>query len=263
MNVRWFALVVILFIPASTFATVVPHLTLHGHTGSVMSVTFSPDGKLLVSGCRDKTIRLWDTTTGELQRTLTGHTADVYSVVFGPDGKTLLSGSGDNTIRVWNPDTGKLTRTVEGHTDVVRCIAFAPDGKVMASTGGDLTVRLWETKNWTLQHTLTGHTKRIKSVAFSPDGKIFASAGDDQTVHIWDIESGKTVRLQRSPEIGQMVGRVFALAIRRVSKPYRRSIAAAGRNREVRADRSGFACPASPSPAPAMPLELTSPAARC
>src|SRR4051812_5429888 len=55
--------------------------TLTGHTGSVMSVAFSPDGKVLASSSRDKSVRLWNPSTGEVLRTLAGHTADVYSVV--------------------------------------------------------------------------------------------------------------------------------------------------------------------------------------
>src|SRR5262245_40193805 len=90
---------------------------LEGHGGSVMDVAFSPDGKVLASGSRDKTIKLWDARTGKLERTLTEHTADVYSVVFSPKGDLLASGSGDRTVRLWDARSGKVLRTLEGHTD--------------------------------------------------------------------------------------------------------------------------------------------------
>jgi WD40 repeat protein len=66
------------------------------------SVAFSPDGRLLASGSRDKTIKLWEVASGSLVRTLTGHTDSVFSVAFSPDGRLLASGSDDNTIRLWD-----------------------------------------------------------------------------------------------------------------------------------------------------------------
>ncbi|TMQ29195.1 MAG: hypothetical protein E6K70_26075, partial [Planctomycetota bacterium] len=101
------SLMLIALVPALLRADAEPR-TLKGHQGSVMAVTFSPDGKILASCSRDKTIKLWDAATGELKRTLTEHTADVYDVTFSPKGNLLASASTDKTIRLWDAQSGKV-----------------------------------------------------------------------------------------------------------------------------------------------------------
>jgi len=75
--------------------------TCQGHKGGIYSMAFSPDGTRIVSGSDDKTIKLWDTLTGECLHTLNEHTNWVMSVVFSPDGGCIVSGSVDNTIKLW------------------------------------------------------------------------------------------------------------------------------------------------------------------
>ncbi len=95
-------------------------------------VAFAPDGRTLASGASDKTIKLWDVSSGREVRTLRGHTAPVLSVAFAPDGRTLASGSGDNTIKLWDVASGREVRTLSGHTWFVSSVAFAPDGQTLA-----------------------------------------------------------------------------------------------------------------------------------
>jgi WD40 repeat protein len=94
--------------------------TLEGHSGPVLSVSFSPDSQLLASASVDKTIKLWDPATGELRQTLEGHSDVVESVSFSPDGQLLASASYDKTIKLWDPTTGELRQTLEGHSHWLR-----------------------------------------------------------------------------------------------------------------------------------------------
>ena len=166
--------------------------TLVGHTETVNSVAFSPDGKTLASGAgsgllwsNDNTVRLWRVSDGKLLRTMEGHTNWVRSVAVSPDGKTLASGSDDNTVRLWRVLGRKLLRTLEGHTNTVMGVAFSPDGKTLASGSDDSTVRLWRVSDGKLLRTLEGHTNTVMGVAFSPDGKTLASGSADNTVRLW------------------------------------------------------------------------------
>jgi sugar lactone lactonase YvrE len=169
--------------------------TLKGHRGSVLAVSFAPDGKVLASSSRDRTIKLWDPATGALKRTLTEHRADVYDVTFSPRGDLLASGSADKTVKLWDARTGKVIRTLEGHTDIVRSVAFSPDQKTLASASVDRTVRLWDVTTGKLQRTLEGHRARVKSVAYAPDGAILASASSDQTIRLWEERTGQVKRV--------------------------------------------------------------------
>ena len=82
-------------------------MTIHGHERIVLSVAFSPDGRRIASASRDRTIRVWDATTGEIVAgPFTGHTDRVTSVAFSPDGQCIASASQDHTIRVWDSTTG-------------------------------------------------------------------------------------------------------------------------------------------------------------
>jgi WD40 repeat protein len=87
--------------------------TLTGHTNWVWSVAFSPDGKTLVSGSCDQTVRLWDICTGRCIRSLTGHTREIYSVSFSPDGQTVASGCADETARLWDVNTGECLKILK------------------------------------------------------------------------------------------------------------------------------------------------------
>ena len=169
---------------------------LRGHTYQVHSVAFSPDGKRIVSGSFDETIRIWDAATGaQIGEPLTGHTGDVESVAFSPDGKRIVSGSDDKTIRIWDAATGKqIGEPLTGHTDEVRSVAFSPDGKRIVSGSSDSTILIWDAATGAqIGEPLTGHTFWVNSVVFSPDGKRIVSGSGDGTIRIRDAATGKQI----------------------------------------------------------------------
>jgi len=177
---------------AKTSAVAIPPL--HGHTGWVSSVAFSPDGTQIVSGSEDSTIRVWDAKTGQLALSpLHGHTSWVSSVTFSPDGTHIVSGSDDETIRVWDAKTGQLTfPPLRGHAGGVSSVAFAQDGIEIVSGSFNRTIRVWDAKTGQLAlPPLHGHTDWVRSVAFSPDGIQIVSGSDDETLRVWDAKASQ------------------------------------------------------------------------
>jgi WD40 repeat protein len=169
---------------------------LQGHGDPVRSVAFSPDGKRIVSGSVDETVRLWDAQTGQpVGQPLQGHTGSVNSVAFSPDSRRIASGGDDKTVRLWDAQTGQpIGQPLQGHTDVVSSVAFSPDGKRLVSGSGDKTVRQWDAQTGQpIGQPLQGHTDVVSSVAFSPDGKRLASGSGDKTVRLWDVQMGKPI----------------------------------------------------------------------
>ena len=115
---------------------------LEGHSKAVSSVTFSPDGKRIISGSYDNTIKLWNAENGQLIRTFEGHDKAVLSVAFSPDSKCIISGSDDNTLKLWNTENGQIIRTFEEHDKAVLSVAFSPDGKYIISGSDDNFLKL-------------------------------------------------------------------------------------------------------------------------
>lgn len=165
--------------------------TLPGHTNSVWSVAVSSNGRTLVSGSEDKTIKAWNLETGQLRYTLSGHADTARSVALSADGQTLASGSGDKTIKLWNLQTGKLRRTLEGHSGPVWSVALSPDGQTLVSGGEDNAIKIWHLQTGELRRLVFGHSGRVFSVAISPDGQTLATGSADKTVKLWNLPTGE------------------------------------------------------------------------
>ncbi len=165
--------------------------TFRGHALSVQGVAFSPDGKRIVSGSLDMTLKVWDATSGQNRLTLNGHTGAVTSVAFSPDGKRIVSGSLDMTLKVWDATSGQNRLTLNGHTGAVTSVAFSPDGKRIVSGSVDETLKVWDATSGQERLTLRGHRGTVSSVAFSPDGTRIVSGNLNDSPKVWDATSGQ------------------------------------------------------------------------
>lgn len=170
-------------------------VVLKGHTETIYSVAFSPDGKYVATGSFDKLAKLWEAATGKDLRTFggtQGHQNLVLSVAFSPDGKAIATGSQDNNAKVWDVPTGGHLLAFT-HADSVNGVSLSPDGKVIAGAGKDGTVKLWNPADGKMIINIAGHVGPVNAVAFSADGKTIASSGADKTVRFWNVADGKAI----------------------------------------------------------------------
>ena len=177
--------------------------TLAGHAHEVWSVAFSPDGRRIVTGSRDKTAKVWDAATGRGLLALEGHTGWVNSVAFSPDGQRIVTGAGDSghpginptsEAKVWDAATGREFLTLKGHTVPVLSVTFSPDGRRIVTGAGDHhkpgEAKVWDAETGRELLALEGHASQVYSVAFSPDGRRIVTGSQDQA-KVWDAETGR------------------------------------------------------------------------
>ena len=218
----WFGIIAMLSIsPVSAAASEKPEIFVQlGHSGNVLSVAFSPDGKYLATGSWDKTLKLWEVSTGREIRTFRlEQFVGYHSVKFSPDGRYLASAEADGFIRLWDIAIGKELKKFplsisekpeknETMTGNAVAIAFSPDGKSLVvaaniffhkgeqSYRSKAVINLWDVKTGKLNKIITVHAEKISDMALSPNGKyaLLGCEEPDNTVRLLDIQKGKEVR---------------------------------------------------------------------
>jgi WD40 repeat protein len=165
------------------------------HPRVVTDAAYSPNGRLVVSGGRDHTGRVWSTRTWrEVEGPLLGHNGQVLAVAFDRAGDRIATGSTDQTGRVWRTSTGRLFTTLFGHTSQLLDVAFGP-GSVLVTASGDGTARTWRAEGDEAR-VLRGHRGPVRKAEFAADGTV-VTGGSDGTIRVWD--PGTETELVRAP----------------------------------------------------------------
>ena len=179
-----------------------PKRTFTGHTDSVSSLSFSPDGSTLASGSDDKTIRLWDVTTGKNKKTLMGHTKSVSHIAFGRDGGTLVSVA-NKTVRLWDSTTGEMKKVLADRGTIrgggtIQSMLFSADGGTFANVSHNRTIYLWDTATGNIKRTLTNAFEmneqvggEVVNISFSSDEKTLVIWRSSGLIRLWDADTGK------------------------------------------------------------------------
>lgn len=167
-----------------------------------------PSGDFIVSSSRDKTIKMWEVSTGYCVKTFTGHREWVRMVRVNQDGSLLASCSNDQTLRVWAVATKECKAELREHEHVVECLAWAPEssfptineaagvdvkngrsGPYLVSGSRDKTIKMWDISTGLCLFTLVGHDNWVRGLVFHPGGKFIISASDDKTLRVWDVKN--------------------------------------------------------------------------
>eukprot|EP00755_Sulcionema_specki_P008706 Sspe_Gene.41698::Locus_20179_Transcript_1_1_Confidence_1.000_Length_1296::g.41698::m.41698 len=175
--------------------------TFKGHEAAVYGCVFSPCTTRILTGGRDRTMRVWTFEDGDLMkepavRTIRGNYGIVLVSDFSPTGREVVWGSDDGNVYIFEAVSTKHLLTLKGHTNKVYGAVYTPmgstsPGEYLATVSLDRTVRLWSAETGQEEGVMKGHTDNIFACRYATDGRVLATAGDDKGIIVWDWRTGK------------------------------------------------------------------------
>ena len=194
--------------------TAFDEITLVGHQGEVYCTALSEDGKIAISGSKDKQVIVWDLENQKAKFIFNDHTEDIISVAISKDGKQALSGGHyrDNRVILWDLVKGTKIKELAGHQHRISNVCFLPDGKRAISCSWDCTARLWDLESGTQiqffelldtydpKNIQFGSPRQVWRMDLSEDGKTMVICLRDGKICVYDVASGKRIQTMNGPE---------------------------------------------------------------
>ncbi|MGB6546171.1 MAG: protein kinase [Candidatus Acidiferrales bacterium] len=174
--------------------------------GEVWDTALSPDGNTILSGDNDKTLKVWDVTTGNNVRTLSRQGGPIFGVAFTPDGTQMAGASYDKSVVTWNASSGDAVMKYPGDFPLWT-VAYSPDGNTVAAGGDGKTISLWENSSGKFVGSMQDTAGEINRIRFSPDGHLLAGGGDDSIVYLWNVSDQSEVA-----ELKSHTGNILSVA---------------------------------------------------
>lgn len=161
------------------------------HSDTICALRFSPDGKFIATGATDRTMKVFDVSSGKLLKTFEGHAHHVLGVAWRDDGMQLASASADVTAKIWDFASGEQQRTIEAFSKEVTAIAYVGTSHRVMTTCGDRYVRMFNADNGNQDRIYFGATDFLYSLGLTPDGSLVAAGGQDGILRVWNVDSTK------------------------------------------------------------------------
>ncbi|MFA6504928.1 MAG: caspase family protein [Treponemataceae bacterium] len=166
-----------------------------GHSREVSALSVSHNGRLILSGSQDASVKLWDVDTGKLINSLSDNGGAIMWVAFGPDDSWFMTYS-YGSYRKRETATGRILKTI----DIMGWrSALSNDGRYLAAGMREGNIQIIDLQTGKVIRNLEGHKDLMGAVAFSPDGKTLLSGTEDRTIRLWDVGSGKTIKVFSPP----------------------------------------------------------------
>jgi len=165
-----------------------------GHNGWIWALAVSNDGRSMLAGGENATLKLWDVAANS-SRFLPGHSNVVTGVQFFDNDTRAISTSWDMTVRLWDLQTQQCTKVLTGHSAPVWDVAVTPDNSRAVTCGADRTIRVWDLVKQEPLRTIHGHNGLISFVDVSRDGKRIVSGSEDGSVRVWNLDTGDQISI--------------------------------------------------------------------
>jgi serine/threonine protein kinase len=168
---------------------------LTGHKATVSSVTFSPNQEFLISGSADGTVRVYETSRGELKWSANADVGPVWALSVSRENKLVAAAGENGLIRLFALESGNVLSTLRTHSSPIYAVVFSPAGTYLASADDSGTIALWDYQKGTASGRWNAHNTAVRALAFAPNGSQVASGSEDQSVRVWNVSDGALLKV--------------------------------------------------------------------